>query len=216
MSITRFKQLCLVSLIGFLSLSALIAVVSLLSGDFGSTQVKVILTALTISGASICAMSCSAFIEKHGLPLLAGVGVLVAAVAAIMAISGIWAEIGKEEYWKATISLIVISAAFAHCLLLCIPSLAPGVRWTQVSLIAFVSILTLQIVFAVYGEISDIGYYRLVGVVAVIVVLLTLIVPICLRLSPAPILKSNRLALDHDEGDIYRDRNGARYRVTQI
>ena len=218
MTITHFKKLCLFSLIGFLTLSALIAVISLLSGDFGSTEIKVIMTALTISGASICAMSCSAFIEKHGLPLLGGVGVVVPAVASIMTISGIWAEIGYGggEYWKTTLSLIIVSAAFAHCLLLWIPSLAPGYRWTQVSLVIFVTVLSLQVIFAICGEIREIGYYRLVGVVAVIVVLLTLIVPICLKLSPASILESTRLKLQHDEGDIYRDRSGARYRVTKI
>ena len=216
MNITRFKQLCLFSLIGFLSLSALIAIVSLLSGDFGSTQIKVILTTLTISGASICAMSCSAFIEKRGLPLLGGVGVLVAAIAAIMAISAIWTEIGNDEYWKTTISLIVVAAAFAHSLLLCIPSLAPGYRWSQAGIVFFVSILCLQIIFALFEEIQGVGYYRIVGVVAVFVVLLTLIVPILLRLTPSSTMESTRLKLEHEDGDIYHDSSGTRYRVTKI
>lgn len=216
MTMTRIKKLSLLSLIGFLSISALIAVASLLSGDFGSTQVKVILTALTVSGASICAMSYSAFVEKRGLPFLGGTGILFAAIAAFLIIAGIWTEIGKDEYWKMTGSLVVISAAFSHSLLLYIPSLARGFRWTQVCLVISVSLLAILIILTIYGDFRDIGYFRVVGVVAVIVVLLTLIVPICGKLSPAVGLESAGLKLNQEKDDIYFDRDGTRYRVIKI
>lgn len=216
MTIARFKQLCLFSLIGFLSISAVIAVASLLSGDFGSTQIKIILTALTISGASICSMACSAFIEKRGLPWLGGMGVLLAVAAATMTIVGMWAKIGQEDYWKATVSLIVLSAAFAHGLLLCLPRLSSRFRWIQASLIFFVAVLSVQIIFAICGEIQATGYYRLMGIVAVMVVLLTLIVPICWKLASTTSPESPRLLLDHIEGDVYCDRRGVRYRVTKL
>lgn len=216
MTIARFKQLCLFSLIGFLSISAIIAVASLLSGDFGSTQIKIILTALTISGASICAMACSAFIEKRGLPWLGGVGVLLAVAAATMTIAGMWAKVGQEDYWKAAVSLMVLSAAFAHGLLLCLPRLPSRFRWIQASLIFFVAVLSLQIIFAICGEIQVTGYYRLMGIVAVLVVLLTLIVPICWKLASTTTPESPRLLLDHVEGDVYCDSRGVRYRVTKL
>lgn len=216
MTISQFKKLCLVSLIGFLTLSALIAVVSLLSGKLDDTQIKVILTTLCISGTSICAMSCSAFIEKRGMPVIGSGGIILVALAAIMVISGIWLEIGKEEYWKVAFTLVAIAVAISHALLLHIPSLKSGFKWIQTALAISVSILALQIIFAVWIEIDDEWYYRLIGVVGVIVVLFTLIVPICLRLSQSVSSEIAELKLYLEQKDIYRDDSGSRYRVTKI
>lgn len=216
MNISQFKRLSLGSLIGFLSLSALIAIGALLSGEFGSTQIKVILTTLTISGASICAMACSAFIEKRGGSGVGMVGIICAAVAAGLTIGGIWGEAGNEIYWKTAVTTIIISAALAHGLLLLIPVLPSAYRWSQGLLALTVVVLASLVIVAVWGEISVAGYYRLVGVVAVLVVLLTLIVPICSRLGTAAPRETTDLALTREEGDVYRDAVGQRYRVTKI
>ena len=65
MDYAEFRRASLRTFLGFLALTAAVAVVSVLSGDFGETQVKVLLTTLTISAASMCAMACAAFIEKR-------------------------------------------------------------------------------------------------------------------------------------------------------
>jgi hypothetical protein len=143
--------------------------------------------------------------------------VACATIAAIFAITGMWREINDEKYWKATITLIILSAAFSHCFLLFIPTLAASYRWTQAILAIFVLILSLQITLAVWGEIHDVGYYRIMGVIAVIVVLLTLIVPICSRLAPAIKPETVTLTLLLEEGDVYQDTTtGQRFRVTKI
>jgi len=216
MTISLFKRLSLGSLIGFLSLSALIAIGALLSGDFGSTQIKVILTTLTISGASICAMACSAFVEKRGRSAIGVLGIVCAAIAAGLTIGGIWGEFSSELYWKSTVTTIIASISLAHSLLLFIPALAPNYRWTQGALSLTAAILAGMILVAVWGEISGAGYYRVLGVVAVLVVLLTLIVPICARLGAGGAVDSSALTLTKEDEDIYRDPSGQRYRVTKI
>jgi hypothetical protein len=216
MNISQFKRLSLWSLIGFLSLSALIAIGTLLSGNFGETQIKVILTTLTISGASICAMACSAFIERRGGSGVGVIGIVCAVIAAGLAIGGIWGEAGNDGYWKTTITTIIISAALAHSLLLFIPVLPLPYRWSQGVLAFAVAVLASLIIVAMWGEISDAGYYRLMGVAAVFVVLLTLIVPICSRLGPTAQHKTTDLTLRQEDGDVYRDTSGQLYRVTKI
>lgn len=217
MTFSRLKQFCLWSMIGFLSLSALLAIVSLLSGHFGETQLKVILTTLTISGASICGMACSAFIEKRGMARLGGVGIACASMAAMLSIGGIWSEVDMEVYWKTTITLIIISVAFAHCLLLFIPILASSYRWSQMGAAVFIFILAIQMILAVHSDVfQNADYFRFIGIVAVIVVLLTLIIPICSKLSSLKPEKSGILTLSHDQDDIYHDATGQRYKVTKI
>ena len=216
MTLHQLKSLCLKSLIGFLSLSALIAVASLLGGDFGSTQIKVILTTLTISGASICAMACFAFIEKRGLVIPGSAGVGCALLAAIMTITGIWNSFDGQFAWKLTLTLITLAAAFAHSFLLLIPTLDQRYRWSQTALVAFVVLLASMILLAMWASISSDAYYRFMGVLAVIVVLLTLVVPICSRLSPDKATQSNTLILRHEQGDVFSDGRGQRYRVSKV
>lgn len=61
MNYTEIRRLLLKIFIGFLSLTALVAILSVLSHKFGETQLKVLLTTLSITAGSICAMSCAAY-----------------------------------------------------------------------------------------------------------------------------------------------------------
>lgn len=215
MNAQPIKKACLFAVIGFLGLSALIAVVALLTGDFSDTQIRIILTTLTIAGASICGMACFAFIEKRGLLKIGAIGVLCAVIAAGLAIIGIWSEIGGGTYWKYTITFIIASVAFAHCFLLNIPTLQRSYRWCQYLLVLFVVLLAAQVDFAVWDETSGSVFYRIMGVLAVIVVLLTLIVPILSRFTSGG-AAAPTLALTAEAGEIYRDASGQRYRVSKI
>lgn len=212
MIISQIKRFFLWSLIGFLSLSALIAVVCLLVGDFGETQVKIILSTLTISGASLCAMACSAFVEKTRLTIPGILGAVLAGVTAICVLSGIWGEINWENYWKITASMAVLTVFLAHALLLHIPTLAGAYRLIRRGLNICLAILVLQILTLIWGEIGGDTFYRIMGAVAVLALLLTLVIPICARLALAA--AKNRLVLTQDEGDLYHDDQGRRYRVT--
>jgi len=215
MNLHAVRKILLWAFIGFLSLTALIAIVSVLNGPFGEMQLKVLATTFTISAASICAMSCAAFAEKRRAP--AGfAGMILAAAAAIMAITGIWREMDNEEFWKTTVVLIVISVACAHALLLLIPNLAANHRWTQIAACVFIAALAFQIVFAVCKEIRSEGYYRWLAVVSIIVVLLTLIVPVCAKLGGKQAVPSERLVLSKISDGLYTDQSGRKLRVTEI
>lgn len=207
------KRAYLWTMVVFLALSALIAIWALLSGEFGDTQERVVLTTLTISFASICAMACAAFVEKRGLVLVGGAGVATAALAALVTIVAIWAEF-DNSFWRATASAIVIAIAYAHALLLFIPTLAKGYRWSQSAAAVTLAVLTAMLVRMFWSDGLGDGFYRLMGVDAVLVVLFSLLVPLCARLGAST--ESAKLTLYPDaEPGIYRDRSGHAYRVTR-
>lgn len=210
------RKASLYAVIVFLSLSALLAVVSLLTGEFGEVQMKIILTTLTISAASVCGMACLAFVEKRGAAALGGVGVMCAVIAASMGIFAFWNSSSvSTEYAKVTLTFVVASVAIAHMLLLHIPNLPAGWRWNQYALVLFDLILAGQVVFAMWDETSSSGFYRLMGVITVFVVFFTLIIPIGSRLTGRA-RKHASLTLTPEGDDIYFDREGQRYRVTKI
>ena len=69
MSELNYKRYFLSVLIGALSVSALIGIFIFLAGDFGDTQVRLLLTTLTIGGFSLTGLCSSAI---HGQAQLKG------------------------------------------------------------------------------------------------------------------------------------------------
>ena len=57
----RIRRVSLYLFIAFLSLSAVITIISVLSGAFGSLEVKFLVTTSVVALASICALACSAY-----------------------------------------------------------------------------------------------------------------------------------------------------------
>lgn len=213
MSFTEIRRLSLQTFIGFLSLTALVAIVSVLSGDFGETQLKILGTTLTISAASICSMSCAAFIEKRRAREAGLAGIFLSVAAGILVIVGIWPEIPSDEYWKMTASVSVLAAAFAHGFLLALPRLTPGQSWIQPVTWCSIGLLSILSIVAVWGEIRSEGYYRFLAVVAILVGLETLVIPLLWKLSAGRVETRERVFIQQVEGDLYRDSAGREFRL---
>lgn len=230
MNYTAARKLLLKVFIGFLSMTALVAILSVLSGEFGETQIKVLVTTFSITAGSICAMACAGFIERKGAKTVGIVGILAASGAVSLVIIGVWGEIDEKEYWKTTVTFIVVCIALAHACLLNLPTLVASHRWTQPASAILIALLAFQIIVAVWGEIGNEGYYRLMAALSVLVVLVTLVVPICSRLGAkadeghpeeAPDIAKfchvpEELVLHRLTGFIFADQLGRRYQVTQI
>ena len=216
MDYTGIRRLSLLAFISFLGLTALIAIISVLAGEFGEIQGKILATTFTISAASICSMSCAAFIEKKKLAQLGISGALLSVSAATLLIVGLWPEIDSEGYWKTTITLGVFAIAFAHAFLLVLPELDKRQKWIQPVSSVSIGILALLIVVAAWGEIDDEGYYRLLTVVAIIVGLETLVIPILMKLRRRDGQEREKLVLERIQDDVYRDPAGKRYQLKEI
>ncbi len=217
MNATSIRKSLLWVFIGFLTITAVLAIVAVLSGEFGDFQVKTLVTTFSISVASICSMACAAYMERRkNKPLgFSGIGISVAAAAVVIA--GIWLEMEEDEYWKTAGSLVVFAIGSAHALLLLIPKLPARYQWTQVASTVSIVILGLQIAAAIWGEIDDEGYYRILAAVSIVVVLFTLLIPILMRMGKKdPVLPSSKLVLEAQDDGTYVDESGTAYRVTEI
>jgi hypothetical protein len=219
MDYSKLRRLSLKVFIGFLGLTALIAMISVLTGTFGKVEVKILATTFTISAASICSMLCAAFIDKKKLVQLGLLGILLSVSAAIMLIIGMWWEIRSDVGEKVTITLSVFAVAFAFAFLLVLPKLDDRQKWVQLVSSVSIGILALQMVIAVwlegYIKLND-WYYRLLAVVAIIVAMETLVIPILMKLRKAEGQKKDRIVLEKVDGDVYRDAAGKRYRLTEV
>ncbi|WP_309400823.1 hypothetical protein [Cerasicoccus maritimus] len=221
------RNLLLKSFIGFLIITAILGIVTVLGGEFGEIQLKIMGTTFSISAASICAMACAAFVEKRQLPALGWTGVAINFLAAAMLIFAMWTEQGDDVFWKCTITLIVVGLGLSHSLLLQLPKLSEEMDWVQPVAAGVVGILAAMVCAAFWGEIDNEGFYRVLAVVSIIVVLFTLVIPILMKLAKPKAddgaatvetskTPTNALVLTPLEGGYYQDAQGAKYRVEKV
>ncbi len=217
MNYPTVKRTALKIFIGFLGLTALIAIVSVLAGNFGDTQWKILATTFTISMASICSMSGIVFIEKKRQVMLGCIGIVSAIVSALLVIVMLWGHMGNDDIlFKCLLTLIVLAIAFALGFLLMLPELDAGQRWFQTLTSVCICLLALQIIVAIWWEIQADVYYRILAVMAIIIGLQTLLLPMLMKLRKGDVPLTEQLLLVKVEHDLYRDLNGKTYRLIAV
>ncbi len=179
---TKLKRPSLWAFIGFLVVTAIVAIVAVVSGDFGDFEAKVLITSLIISGASVCVMAYAIFAERSGRVRVGQVGVALTVVAAGLLLVGMWSERGEDEFWKATLTLLILAVGLAYALLLLLPDLKGKQRWVHTTSSVSIGALAAMMILAIWVEFSEGWYIRLLAVVAILVALQTLIIPVLMWL----------------------------------
>jgi hypothetical protein len=216
----KVSSLLLKLFIGFLSVTALMAIISLVVPGFWTGNWKVMATTLSVSAGSVCAMSCGAYLERKSRKWIGLVGIILSALAVLLFSIGIWTDTHDDTFAKSIFTLIVLSLAVAHFCLMQLAKLLPGHRWVQLASGILVGSLALQIIFAIL--ISDMGenYYRCLGAVAVLVCLISLVIPLLGRLRARSEASNNllpdQLLLSKVEGSVFADQGGRRYQVMEV
>lgn len=177
------KRIALWFLIASVGASAVLGIIIVLAGSFSDLQIRIILTTLTISAASICALAAGALWESRRKIALALPGALLALFAAVLLIVGIWTEADSEHFWKFTVSVCLIAVATAHACLLALAKLARRFNWVRV--VAFVAVYSLAglFIWIIYLQPKGDNVVRIIGAVSIVVAALTILTPIFHRLS---------------------------------
>ena len=215
MDYSDIKSYFLKSFIGFLVLTAVIAIITVIGGEFGDIEGRILGTTFTISIASICAMSCAAFIEKRNFKPVGIIGMVFALMSAILIIAEIWGSVGSDLYYKITVAVVVCAFSFAHGLLLFIPKLQADKEWVQRAAAVIIALLSLQIIAGIWFEIDDSIYFRVMTVIAILVGLETLVIPILMKLSNGNDDEKETLNLQKVDGNLYKDTAGKLYEVKE-
>jgi hypothetical protein len=178
------KRIALWLLIASVGASALLGIIIVLAGKFSEIEVRIILTTLTISAMSICALAAGALWESGRKKPLALAGIILAVLAAILFLSGIWTRASNEEFWKFNASVGLVAVATAHACLISLASLAKSFVWARITAFVFVYALAAEFIYLLYGnpEQPD-TIIRIVGATSIVVAALTIVIPIFHRLS---------------------------------
>lgn len=215
MNYSEMKGHFLKSFIGFLILTAVIAIITVISGEFGDIQARILGTTFTISIASICAMSCAAFIEKRNFKVVGITGIAFSLLSAILIIAEIWGSVGSNLYYKIIFTSVACAFSFAHGLLLFLPQLDTDREWVQQAAAITITVLLAQIIFWIWLEIEHTIYFRMMTVIAILVGLETLVIPILMKLKKGNSEQKETLELENVDGHIYKDASGKLYDVRE-
>lgn len=186
------KKTALWLLIASVAISAVLGIWAILSGEFGELQGRVLLTTLTITGASICGLACGAYWETGRNRAVPGLGIVLTIVGAGVVIFGIWYQTSANNFWKIAASICLIAIATAHVSLLSLARLAGRYRLALVAAYVLAYLLAALLIVAMFAESNNSDWFpRLIGVVSILLASVSLVVPIFHRLSASDIRARN-------------------------
>jgi uncharacterized membrane protein (UPF0136 family) len=180
-----FKKFFLRTFVIALSIGAIIGIFIFLAGDFGETEIRILLTTLAIGGYSLTGL-CSATIQNRtNLKYFSTIGISVSVIGFLITIGGIWGFFNLEEIWKAVTIFTILSVAIAHAsLLLQIIPRTNKVKYSLVWTIVFISLVALMLIKSTLTEFDESEFFfRLLGVFAILDVSGTIATPILNRIT---------------------------------
>ncbi len=143
-------------------------------------ELKVFITTAIIAGASICGLACGGCLTR-GHRILPSIGLVLTAVSAALLMCGVWLEPNGEWYWKSTAVASFYAVGCAHLSMLFMANLSRGYRWSYIIayqlILGLATLLAAGVVFNLFDHGGE-GFWRLTGVLAILVAAITLLVPV--------------------------------------
>jgi hypothetical protein len=191
------RKLLLRAIIGALSLTAAIAVVVLLSGNFGDTSWRILATTSAVSFFGLLGVPVGMLLERGRALLLARISGTLTAVAFALTVAVIWRSWtnGVGKTWAIVLTLALATAQAAVVEARRRDTDTPAIsRLTGGSMLTG-AVLAAMGVAAILIEIEGDAYYRTLGAVAVIDILLLAIAAV-LRRGIGPIGQTYRIRVN--------------------
>lgn len=183
------------ALVGGLSVAAAAAILALLTGDFGDTDTRVILSSIGFAFASATASSgaTARLRPSQALRILGAVTVLASGAAFVLLLAGLWTNMddwGSEWIWRSFGAAGVIGLAGSHaCVMLggLRRTDSDAVRTLTGASLAFGAGDALGALIPITGIVDEIEepWGRIFGATLVALVLTSVLPPILRRIQPA-------------------------------
>jgi hypothetical protein len=167
-------------------LSAVIGIGVILFGNFGSIEVRVLFTTLTVTVTSIFGLACGAYLETNRGKVLPLAGIALSIVSALMCFLIIWDVLDDSEtFVKSFLTTTLLAAACSHLSLLSLARLDRRFSWTRITAVVCIALLCTILLYILWFEPhgdSDL-IYRILGVLGILVASVTVVTPILHKLS---------------------------------
>lgn len=190
---SKLRRILLITMIVTLSISALIGIFVIISGNGGELEGKILLTTASIGGFSLVSLCFPGLFERRKLKVVAYAGLVSCGIGLFFAFVVIWLDTMSysmfEDSGKLLGTFILSSVFLAQASLLLL--LKPKSKSVWYSLIATVSLITIvfimiQLIIWV-GDLVDFEeYVKALAVLSILEVLGTILTPILNKFSSLP------------------------------
>jgi hypothetical protein len=180
----RLIRVLLIVLIGSLSLTAIVGIlVLLLGGSIGILELRVLLTTLVLALFSLTGLAASVRFARGQVVVLGGLGLAISGLGLLLSLIVIWSDPEWEPVYRGMAVAMILAAAIAYASLFLL--ITP-----RVSMVTVAMYVTLAALAAVAGmlialTLSDFdfgqAFFRILGAVAILMVLGTLLAPLLNR-----------------------------------
>jgi hypothetical protein len=206
-NLTSVRRLFLIALVASMCATAALAVAILLFSEFDDTSVRILGTTGALAFFSLLALPAGVLLDRGQAAPLGWLALGLSAIGLVLVLVLLWIDWddSPEALLKSTVTASVFAAAAAQA---CATTARlreedpRSVRWLYATGLAAGAALATLASAAAWAEIDDAGFYRVLGALAVVVVLVTLLQPI-LRKTTAPRTPQTggfRLRLTMDDG----------------
>ena len=205
-------------------ISAALAIFSLLRGEFSETDGNILMTALSISAASVLTLSNGIVLEQGRNKPLATLAIIVSVVGFGILILTIWNRFDHGELFQIAASTIFVGTTLTHWSLVSIARVPARFRLLQLSAFPLSGVLAAFLIGLVWGleEGSQTG--QITGVVGILTVAISIILPVLQRLTVAEGRMRRKISycpycgksLNVTNGSITCPSCGASFRVRQV
>lgn len=182
----NLKKIFLYILIASVAVSALFGIGVILFGDFGSFEVRVLMTTLTITAASVLGLACGACLEAARGRSLPIVGITLSLVSALMLFLVIWDVLDDSEVFvKSVMTTSLIAVSCSHLSLLSIARLDKRFAWSWLAAFVCIWLLAAILLYIMWFEpdsSSDL-VSRIIGILSILIAAVTVVTPVFHRLS---------------------------------
>ena len=180
------RQLFLYVLIASVAVSAVIGIGVFLFGNFGYYEVRVMMTTLTVTVASILGLACGAYLESGRGRLLPLAGITFSVAAAVMTFLIIWNVSDESEtFIRSTATVTLLALSCSHLSLLSLARLDQRFSWSRIFAFACVGLLSTTLLYLIWAEpdFPDDLIIRVIGILSILVAAITVMTPVFHKLS---------------------------------
>ena len=186
MSNAKLRRPLLLGAIVALSITAVIAIVTLLAGDFADTELRVLATTGGFGLCSLIATRGTALVDQRRHIALGRTVIVLSAVSFLIELWILWLDNDSDLAWKSLVCSVSAAIALAQIAGMLSrrretdPPSIPRLVWAAGTTVLVSAAMGWA---AAIGEISRAGYYRVLGAVVVLNVFLVLLQPVLRRLG---------------------------------
>ena len=183
---TDLRRVLLIATVTALSVTALIAIIALVAGDFGDTELRIIATTAGFGLCALIATRGTALLDQNRYEALARAVIGLAALAFVIELWVVWIDDDSEAGWKSYVCAIVLAVALGQIAGMIArqrptdPSAVRTIAWAAGVCAVILAVMGCN---AALAEVDSAGYYQAFGVVAVLDILGIVLQPVVRRLG---------------------------------